>query len=850
MMINEQKACNNVINLKFFVAIGLLFTILLVSCDPSDTSSSGDISATTETGSPTESNTSTEPDPSEYQISNGGFETGDLTYWDVLEGEAFSNEGISGDEMVNDSISYGKQGAYFFKGREIEGRDGYEGRVRSETFLVGGAGYMTFYLGGGLNPGLTYLSLFDSASHLEVKRYANHLFNDPDFNAQGGDYYVENLVPYYADITDLLGASLYVVLVDQSTDNYGYLSVDGIVTYYEAIPNLEGTNSAIDILPDFEGQGLITGDLPNQDFASGTLQNWTIIGEDGVFQNSHINSSKRLSNRPNESKVGVLRSSAFKVEGVNMIRFRLGATKYRQVTYMSVKKVGTNEEVFRTYSDRWKDSDEENTHLYYVDVANYVGENLYLEFVDNSRGDWGLVTVEQIDTKLETLPTVNDEIAYDIRIGVSQSPAFQDMRDIMSPKIASITDSNERTIFEKNFLATIDGIVNNKGSWPSVLHYNKNGTTYVTTGDIDAMWLRDSSAQVLPYLRFMNDDYEVKMMVRGILLKQLEYIRRDPYANAFKNDGSVFERKFEIDSLIYPFWLADKYFEITGDDSIFDAFFLMSLRRAVTTLQNERNHNDANYSITHQGDLDNSSPAFNAASGLIWSGYRPSDDVTYYKFFIPGNMFAVGIMEKMNDLLTNLGLDSILAAQTQTLADEVRTAIETYGVYNHPTYGKMYAFEVNGMTSDAHSSSGKLLMDAANIPSLIAAPWLNYCDIDDETYQNTRDFALSDDNPYYYVGTYASGIGDPHDSISGLPNPHKEYPVVWPMSIAMQGLTSNDEAEIDTCLDYLMDLTGGTYVMHEAVNANDPSEYSRDYFTWPCALFAELYMQRHFYQVT
>ncbi|MFA7020800.1 MAG: hypothetical protein WC215_04535, partial [Bacilli bacterium] len=136
-MINEQKACNNVINLKFFVAIGLLFTILLVSCDPSDTSSSGDISATTETGSPTESNTSTEPDPSEYQISNGGFETGDLTYWDVLEGEAFSNEGISGDEMVNDSISYGKQGAYFFKGREIEGRDGYEGRVRSETFLVG-----------------------------------------------------------------------------------------------------------------------------------------------------------------------------------------------------------------------------------------------------------------------------------------------------------------------------------------------------------------------------------------------------------------------------------------------------------------------------------------------------------------------------------------------------------------------------------------------------------------------------------------------------------------------------------------------------------------------------------------
>lgn len=847
-MFTAQNTGKNLQITRYLPIFALLFTIILSGCNPIDSTTSSFTSDDTNsdtTGGSTSTSDST-PNPDEYQITNGGFESGDLSGWDILAGEAFTQEGISNAEMVSQSVSYGKVGTYFFKGREIDGRDGYEGRLRSTNFLVAGSGYLTFYLGGGLNPGLTYLSVFDATTGNELKRYANSLFNDPAFNGQGGEYRVENLIPYYADISDLLGCAVNIVLTDQSTDNHGYLSVDEIVTYYEHIPELSSTNAAIDICPNFENQNPIANDLLNQDFASGTLDNWTVVGESGVFRNAHINSNKRLSNRADEAKVGVLRSAAFHVAGVNLLKFRLGATKYRQVTYLSIKKVGSNEEVFRTYSDRWKDADEENTHQYYADLTTYSGLNLYLEFVDNSRSDWGLLTIEKIDTCLESLPSVNDEVAYDIRLAVSRSPQYDLMRQSLSPHIAAIGDESERTIFTKNFYATIDGISNNKGTWPSVLHYNKNGTTYVTTGDIDAMWLRDSSAQVLPYLRFMNEDGEVRNMVRGILLKQFEYIRRDPYANAFKNDGSVFERKFEIDSLIYPFWLADKYYEITEDRSIFDAFFLMSLRKALTTLQNERNHSDDNYRITHEGDLSNSSPAFNANSGLIWSGYRPSDDVTYYKFFIPGNMFAVGVMEKMSDLLATLNLDSTLANQTQALADGVRQAIETYGVYLHPTYGKIYAFEVNGMSADASSASGKLLMDAANIPSLIAAPWLGYCDVDDEIYQNTREFVLSDDNPYYYVGSYASGIGDPHDSISGLPNPHKNYPVVWPMSIAMQGLTSTDESEIDTCIQYLINLTGGMYVMHEAVNANNPSEYSRDFFTWPCALFAELYMQRHF----
>ena len=179
-----------------------------------------------------------------------------------------------------------------------------------------------------------------------------------------------------------------------------------------------------------------------------------------------------------------------------------------------------------------------------------------------------------------------------------------------------------------------------------------------------------------------------------------------------------------------------------------------------------------------------------------------------------------------------------------TFAASVREAIETYGVYNHPTYGKIYAFEVDGSNADVNSAEGKLLIDVANIPSLISAPWLGYCDVNTQTYLNTRAFALSDDNPYYYEGTYASGIGDPHDMVGSTNNPHKGVPVPWHMSIAMQGLTSTDAAEIERCIQYMTNTTGGTYVMHEAFNANNPNNYSRDWFTWPCSLYAQLVLTK------
>ncbi|MGI6714139.1 MAG: glycoside hydrolase family 125 protein [Bacilli bacterium] len=825
---------------RYFSKISLLLLnfFILLSCQPPHSSShdSSNPSSSECSSASSGDSSSSEEDPSIYQIANGNFETGDLSGWELIQGDAFSNSDIVDFHQVHPDVPYNKDGTYFY----FSQNESAEGILHSAAFIVGGSGIITFKLGGAYLQALTYISFIDALTEVELYRVGNQLFNVPSTDHPA--YRVENMNDYYVDLSCLLGREIKIALVDCSTANYGYLVVDHFVTYYESRPDLTGFTKAEDIKPVFNDYAGTPTALYNGDFRHG-LSGYTVIGEDGVFQESHINAAKRLSNRPDETKIGVLRSSAFKVTSQRFASLRLGATKHRELTYVSLKVVGTNQEVFRFFSDRWKEADEEATHLYYLDLIPYQNRALYLEFVDNSRGDWGLLSLEQIITDLENTPAISDEVAFNLLGLTTADYTFQAMRGYVNPLIEGISDETTRITVQKTFYATLDGIANSQGSWPSVIQTNqRNGTTFIITGDIDAMWLRDSSAQVLPYLQFMKIDSDVQLLVRGLLLRQFELLRRNQYANAFKADGSVFELKYEIDSLIYPLWLAEKYYRITQDATIFDSFFQITLDKVLTTLQNERDHRDENYMITGR-DRDFGPHEVNTESGLIWSGYRPSDDVTYYKFFIPGNMFAVATLEKIAVLLNEINRFPEARNLATTLACEVRAAIETYATYQHPTYGKIYAFEVDGFSHDLHSAQGKLLMDAANIPSLLSIPWLGYAEKDDQTYLNTRAFILSQDNPYYYEGTYAKGIGDPHDMIGGT-NPHPDTPVPWHMALAMQGLTTDNQSEIETMIAYMTATTAGTYVMHEAFNANDPSEYTRDWFTWPCALYAHLYLTK------
>ncbi|TVP95508.1 MAG: glycoside hydrolase family 125 protein [Acholeplasmatales bacterium] len=768
-----------------------------------------------------------DPVPSVHRPENVDLSSGDLSGWTIASGNAFDDAFVSDAQVDTSGRPIERDSAFYF-GHGDEARTGV---LESAPFVIGGTGIMTFRLGGGSMVPLTYLSVVRASDQIELYRFANASQESTE----------SVLIAYQADLSASLGTEVFLRVVDDAVANGGMILFADIEPYHPELPHLDSYISAENIAPDFEDTALAPYQLENGDFATRTLAGWTVHGETGVFQDSHINANGRLSNRPNETAVGLLRSGAFTVGGQNLMSFRLGATKHPELTYMVVRRVGTNEEVFRTWSDRWQDIHEEATHLYYIDLRAYEGEQLYLEFVDNARGDWGLLTLEQVRTHYTERPLVTDEIAVNLHAPYLSDPQYTVMRSYVDPLIAQIEDETERLTFEKTFYSTLDGFSNRIGNFPSVTEYRRNGNTFIITGDIPAMWLRDSAAQVLNYLQFMTVDEEVRLMVRGLLTQQFEQIRRDPYANAFNADGSVWERKFEIDSLCYPIWLADEYYHITGDASLFDAFFEMTVARILDTFEAEQNHDDANYRMESEYDRQFGTHEVNTDTNLIWSAYRPSDSPTYYKFYIPGNMFAVATLERIDALMTELGLDPVLAERARIMAAEVRADIEQYGVYHHPEFGRMYAFEVNGFNDDPHSPTGKRFRDIANIPNLLSAPWLGYVPQDDPTYQNTRAFVLSSHNPYFHEGTYARGIGDPHD-IVWRTRPHDDYPVPWHLGLVMQAMTTDDPDEIRLMVDYMVNTTAGTYVMHEGFYANNPNIYSRDWFTWPNALFAHVYL--------
>ena len=369
--------------------------------------------------------------------------------------------------------------------------------------------------------------------------------------------------------------------------------------------------------------------------------------------------------------------------------------------------------------------------------------------------------------------------------------------------------------------------------------------TFVYTGDIHAMWGRDSGAQVYPYVKFANKDKNLKRMLVGVIRRQFKNIVFDPYANAFNRYPDIksywmsddtdmkpelHERKYEIDSLCYPIRLAYEYWKETGDTSIFGNLWLQTIESVLRTFREQQRKNGLGpYRFTRVTDrqLDTvCNRGWGAPCkpvGLIASVFRPSDDATTYLFLVPSNFMAVTSLKKAAEILTSVNQRADLAAQCTALADEVHNALRQYAVYQHPKYGPIYAFEVDGF-------GNQLIMDDANVPSLLAMPYLGDVDINDPIYQNTRRFVWSEDNPYFFRGKAGEGIGGPH---VGLDMP-------WPMSIMMRAFTSQDDNEIKACIQMLMDTDAGTGVIHESFHKDDASNYTRPWFAWQNTLFGEL----------
>ncbi len=390
-----------------------------------------------------------------------------------------------------------------------------------------------------------------------------------------------------------------------------------------------------------------------------------------------------------------------------------------------------------------------------------------------------------------------------------------------SPKLAKL--------YSNCYASTVD----------SALVPKEDGTYFVLTGDIPAMWLRDSSAQVNHYVG-LSEDSEVADIVKGVIRRQFKYILIDPYANAFneepngkgmtddrpKNGPWVWEHKYEVDSLCYPIRLLYRYWKHTGDRSIVDNEFVEVIKTVLKVWRTEQDHfknseyrffRDTNWLTDTIHNNGMGEPV--VPTGMTWSGFRPSDDGCNYGYYIPSEMFAVTVLGYAAEML---GEKNPLTAEINALRKEIDDGIKQYGIIDYKNFGKVYACEVNGL-------GDYTFMDDANIPSLISAPYIGYLKADDELYLNTRRLLLSKENKFYYEGTAAKGIGSPHTKPG----------FIWHIALSMQGLTSTDKAEMKQILDTMTATDGNTGFMHEGFDSNDPSKFTRPWFTWSNSLFCE-----------
>lgn len=406
---------------------------------------------------------------------------------------------------------------------------------------------------------------------------------------------------------------------------------------------------------------------------------------------------------------------------------------------------------------------------------------------------------------------------------------------------AVMADEELAWMFENCFPNTLDTTV-------SCYQKENKPYCYVITGDIDAMWLRDSTAQVWPYLPLANKDPELKNLLKGVVNKQTEFVLVDPYANAFYDDPNklskwskditvmkpgIHERKYELDSLCYVVRLAHGYWKATGDTSIFDDQWKNAMKLIVKTFREQQRKEDKGpYSFrrTHPSPLTSQfSEGFGnptKKTGLIHSMFRPSDDATYYPFLVPANMFAEVSLRQLHEIFSIALKEEGFASECLSFAKELDQALKQYAILEHPYAGKIFPFEIDGF-------GNALFMDDAGIPNLLSLPYLGYCKISDPVYKNSRKFSLSSYNPWYHGGKYGKGIGGPHVGENKI----------WPMGFIMQAMTSTDDKEILYCLHTLKTTHAGSGFIHETFHVDNPEIFSRKWFAWANTLFGEMIIQ-------
>ena len=503
---------------------------------------------------------------------------------------------------------------------------------------------------------------------------------------------------------------------------------------------------------------------------------------------------------------------------------------------ISVGKAGEN----KSFTITALDNSTENRYIQSVTLNGKAYTKGYIEHKDIMEGG-------ELVFKMGPEPKVwyyaNEPVEYADQRPAKEARLFTS--EAVENDIARVTGMLEnprlRWMFANCYPNTLD----------TTVHYGEDSEgqpdTYVYTGDIPAMWLRDSGAQVWPYVRYIGTDPKLKDMIAGVIRRQFKCICIDPYANAFNvepvgpanstdwpsADPYVFERKWELDSHCYPIRLAYEYWKVSGDTGIFDKNWEEAMTKILAVMrEQQRKDGPGRYRFLRMTDrqldtkcvIGRGNPV--KPVGMIASAFRPSDDATTFEFLVPSNFMAVSSLRKAAEILSTVNCREDLAAECTALAAEVEAALKEYAVVEHPEFGKIYAYEVDGFGSH-------FLMDDANVPSLLAMSYLGDVPADDQIYQNTRRFVWSEANPYFYKGTAGEGIGGPHIMAE----------VIWPMSIMMKAFTSDDDEEIRDCICQLMTTDAGTGFMHESFYRGDSETFTREWFAWQNTLFGELILK-------
>ncbi len=455
----------------------------------------------------------------------------------------------------------------------------------------------------------------------------------------------------------------------------------------------------------------------------------------------------------------------------------------------------------------------------------------------------GMLPSRSFAASASRVPALQSQPASPVASGHRLPPAERRFRSegverFLQATQARIGDPALATLFVNCFPNTLDTTVE-----PGT--FEGKPDTVVLTGDIEAMWLRDSSAQVWPYLPLAAHDEPLRALLEGVIRRQTRCLLIDPYANAFMADlaapplewgrhdqtemkQGVGERKYELDSLCYPIRLAHGYWKQTGGTQPFDARWHAAMQVVVDTMRVQQRKDGpgpyrfqrmANTPTETLGEKGSGNPV--KPVGLIASGFRPSDDACIFPFLVPSNLFAVTSLRQLAEMAHAVLHDDVLAESASSLADEVAAALEQHAVAN-TALGTIWAFEVDGFGS-------QVLMDDANVPSLLGLPYL-HSSPDAARYARTRAFVWSERNPWFFRGSAGEGIGGPHEGKD----------MIWPMSQMIYALTSTDDAEIRRALGMLKVSAAGSGFMHESYFKDDPKNFTRAWFAWANTLFGEL----------